>query len=366
MSYFCEPCNKHWNYPVKKCIFCQGDIAEHRENMFTVIGFTQINIPSSGNDKVPYYDCLIQDNHGCKMIKKLYEKPEIGDIINIGEAKSKNTIVAIVGTGSMGTGIAEYVLRNDYPTIIKTRSKESIDKTISRVSGKLSKNLTDEEVAKYIKRLTVTTAYEDLKDCDIIIEAATEDLKIKADIFKALSGVCKPGTIFASNTSSLSIDEIANVTDRPEKTIGMHFFNPVSKMDLIEVIYGERTSRETIDKVIELSKELNKKPVVMKNSPGFIVNRLLLPQLNSAVRMMEEGIATKEDIDASMKLGLNHPMGPFALADLIGIDVCVLILERLYKGLENEYYKPAKTLYDLLNSGKLGVKSGQGFYTYKR
>jgi 3-hydroxybutyryl-CoA dehydrogenase len=334
--------------------------------MFTVIGFTQINIPSAGNDKVPYYDCLLQDNHGCKMIKKLYEKPEIGDVIDIGEAKSKNTVVGIVGTGSMGAGIAEYVLRNDYPTIIKTRSKDSIDKTVSKISGKLAKNLTDEEVAKYIKRLTVTTDYEGLKDCDIVIEAATENIKIKADIFKALSTACKPGTIFASNTSSLSIDEIASVTDRPDKTIGMHFFNPVSKMDLIEVIYGERTSHETIDRVIELSRELNKKPVTMRNSPGFIVNRLLLPQLNSAVRMMEQGIATKEDIDASMKLGLNHPMGPFALADLIGIDVCVLILERLYNGLENDYYKPAETFYELLKNGKLGVKSGQGFYTYKR
>lgn len=366
MSFSCEACNKHWSYPVKKCIFCHGDIEEHKESKYKVIGFTQINVPSTGNDKVPYYDCLLEDCHGCKILIKSYEQHEIGDVIDIGEMMDKNIMIGIVGTGSMGTGIAEYVLRNNYRTIIKTRSSESANKTTTKMSGKLSKNLPDDEVKKYMKYLTVTTDYESLKDCDIVIEAATEDIRVKAEIFRVLSAVCKPSTIFASNTSSLSIDEIANATDRPEKTIGMHFFNPVSKMDLIEVVYGEKTSHETINRVIQLSKELNKKPVVMKNSPGFIVNRLLLPQLNSAVRMMEDGIATKEDIDSAMKLGLNHPMGPFALADLIGIDVCVLILERLYEGLGNEYYKPARTFYYLLYGGKLGVKSGEGFYKYTR
>ncbi len=351
---------------MKKCIFCDGDTVELKEKNYKVIGYTQINVPSAGNEKVPYYDYLLEDVHGCKILKKSFEKHEIGDSFALEDSQSKSVVFGIVGTGSMGAGIAEYMLSNQYPTILKTRSNGSGEKAVSKISGKLSKNNTDEQVKIFLNNLKVTNSYGDLKDCDVVIEASREDIGVKVDIFKELSKVCKPGTIFASNTSSLSIDEIAAATDRPDRTIGMHFFNPVSKMDLIEVICGEKTSAETIDRVVSLSKELNKKPVVMKNSPGFIVNRLLLPQLNSAVRMMEDGIATKEDIDQAMKLGLNHPMGPFALADLIGIDVCILILERLHTSLGNEYYKPARTLYDLQSSGKLGIKSGQGFYTYRR
>ncbi len=350
---------------MKKCIFCDGDIEEVNETKYHVVGSTQVNIPSVGNEKVPYMEYLLEDRNENKIIKKSFDQYEIGDLIDLGEAKKSGLVVGVVGTGTLGSGIAEYLIRNGCPTIVKSRSDSHCKEAISKVRKKLSKDNTAQQVDQLLSGMKAVTEFSDMAHCDLIIEAAVEDMDAKKEVFASLSKVCDPKTIFATNTSSLSIDEIATATNRPDKCIGMHFFNPVSKMDLIEVVIGKDTSRDTIDRIISFSKELHKKPISVHNYPGFIVNRLLLPQINEAVKIYETGVAAKEDIDAAMKMGLNHPMGPFALADLIGIDVCVLILNTLYNSLGEERYKPAPSMANLLKEGKLGFKTGEGFYKYR-
>jgi 3-hydroxybutyryl-CoA dehydrogenase len=364
VSYVCEGCDRHWSYPVRHCIFCGSAIREVNGSKYTVIGSTQINIPSTGNEKVPYFDYLLEDQRGDKVIVKSFDGHEIGDVMDVSEAPSGSLSVGVVGTGTLGSGIAEHILRRGHAVTVKTRSGAKAEKWKSGLVGKLARGNTEAQVKTMLGKLTVTMSYSDLRSCDIVIEAASEDIGIKREVFEALSGMCKPGTIFATNTSSLSIDEIAAYTDRPGRVIGMHFFNPVSKMDLVEVIAGKETSDETRDLILSFCATLGKRPVVLRNSPGFIVNRLLLPQINDAIRLFEEGIASKEDIDAAMKLGLNHPMGPFALADLIGLDVCCSILGTLHRSLGDERYRPAATLSRLVAEGRLGVKSGAGFYEH--
>ncbi len=364
-SYHCDTCGKRWSYPVKKCIFCKGDVRESDGADHRVIGFTQVNIPSKGNEKAPYFEYLLQDSSGDKSIFKSYENFGLGDILDLSNDRSNDVTVGVIGTGTLGSSIAEYLIRKRYPVILKTRSQDRIGSLVDRMAEKLSKDNTKEQIDGLLKNLTVVTGYGELARCDIIIEAVTEDIAVKKEIFTELSRVCDEKTIFASNTSSISIDEIATAMDRPEKFIGMHFFNPVSKMDLVEVIVGDRTSEKTTEAIVRFSKDISEKPVVVKDCPGFVVNRLLLPQVNDAIKLFENGIAGKEDIDAAMKMGLNHPMGPFALADLIGLDICMLILSIMYENLREERYRPADTLTDLVRLNKLGVKTGEGFYKYK-
>ena len=264
----------------------------------------------------------------------------------------------------MGTQIAEYLVQTGYPVILKTRSPESIEGITSKIRKKLSKRLQEQEVERCLENLIITTDYSDLNNVDIIIEASKEDLEIKKEVFSELSRVCKPTTIFATNSSSLSIDALAEVTDRPERFIGLHFFNPVHRMDLVEVVIGSKTSNATKEFAVNLANDLKKQPIVVKNSPGFIVNRLLLPQINEAIRLLGDGIASREDIDSAVKLGLNHPMGPFELADFIGLDTCLSILEVLHTGLGDDHFEPAPLLREMVEEGKLGYKSGEGFYTY--
>ncbi len=365
MSYVCDGCERHWSYPVRHCIFCGADVRETRGSRYTVVGLTQVNIPSTGNEKVPYFDYLLQDKLGNKVIVKSFDRHEIGDDFDTGERAKGSLSVGVVGTGTLGSGIAEHVLRQGHAVTVKTRSDARGGQWKAKLTGKLAKGNTADQVKLLLDKLTITTQYADLGSCDLVIEAASEDMGVKREVSKALSGTCRPGTIFATNTSSLSIDEIAAATDRPDRVIGMHFFNPVSKMDLVEVIVGEATSVETRDRILAVCASLGKRPVVLRNSPGFVVNRLLLPQINDAVRLFEAGIASKEDIDAAMKLGLNHPMGPFALADLIGLDVCCSILETLRRSLGDERYRPAPTLSRLVAEGRLGVKTGAGFYEHR-
>ncbi|HMK47930.1 MAG TPA: 3-hydroxyacyl-CoA dehydrogenase family protein [Methanocella sp.] len=365
ITYHCPCCEKYWSYPIKQCIFCKGEIETVSESKYKVIGSTQVFVPSTSNEKVPYFVYLLEDRNGNRMTWKAFEAKEIGDMIDFTADRTDDNTVGVIGTGTLGLGIAEYLLRNHCAVVLKTRSEHSITKSKDKISKKLSKDHTTEDTEKLLKGLTITTEYRDLAGCELIIEAVVEEIQTKKAVFKELSSVCSPETIFATNTSSLSIDAIAVTTDRPERFIGVHFFNPVSKMDLVEVIIGASTSEATKDRVIAFCQAINKKPISVSNAPGFIVNRLLLPQINDAVRLYEAGVARKEDIDAAMKMGLNHPMGPFALADLIGIDICVMILLTLYSSLNEERFKPARTLMELYDSRKLGFKTGEGFYKYR-
>jgi 3-hydroxybutyryl-CoA dehydrogenase len=332
------------------------------ETTYRIVGSTQVNIPSRHNRKVPYFSYLLEDKNGALIAKSCCEAFSIGDEINIKTNKPNDRCVGIIGTGQMGKEIADYLLRYGYSVILKTRDTQNKD-IARKLIGNLSRN-SPHEVEQYAKQVELTADYAYLENCAIIIEATPENLDIKRQVFEKLSAACNRETVFASNTSSISIDAIAGTTDRPEKCIGLHFFNPVSKMSLVEVVVGKYTSDDTKEKIIEFSKDLDKEAVVVKNSPGFIVNRLLLPQINEAVHLLEEGVATREDIDQAVKNGLNHPMGPFALADFIGIDLCISILETLNDALNDDKYKPADTLYSMLRDNQIGKKVGRGFYTY--
>jgi 3-hydroxybutyryl-CoA dehydrogenase len=364
MKYCCAFCKKCWNHPVDKCIFCGREITQIKETQYRVIGFTEVFIPSTGNEKVPYYVNILEDQKKYKIIQKTFEKHDIGDIIDFQENKKSDQTIGVIGTGLLGTQIASYLIQYGYPTIVKTRSEVRKSVTLSKIQKQISKRLSDEEVKKSLQNLLITTDYSDLTHCDIVIEAATEDIVIKEEIFRILSEICEPQTIFATNSSSLSIDELSAASNRPEKCIGMHFFNPVHRMDLVEVVIGKSTSNDTISVIKEIVTRLNKRPIVVKNSPGYVVNRLLLPQINDAIYLLEEGVASKEDIDNAIKLGLNHPMGPFELADFIGLDICLSILEVLHRELQDPHNKPAPILYKLVEQGKLGFKTGEGFYSY--
>ena len=273
--------------------------------------------------------------------------------------------VGVIGSGTMGTQISEYLLQLGYPVILKTRCSENVEGIITKLEKKLSKGLRDQEVRQCLERLTVTTLYSDLNDVDIVIEASVEDSDVKRKVFSDLSAVCKPATIFATNSSSLSIDRLADSTGRPDRFVGLHMFNPLRRMNLIEVITGTNTSAATRDFTVSFAQDLKKQPILVKNCPGFIVNRLLLPQINEAIRLLGDRIASLEDIDVAVKLGLNHPMGPFELADFIGLDTCLSILNTLQADLEDSCYKPAPLLQTMVDQGKLGYKSGEGFYRYR-
>jgi 3-hydroxybutyryl-CoA dehydrogenase len=277
--------------------------------------------------------------------------------------------VAVVGGGTMGNGIAQVFATSGFEVqLIDTRS-EFVDRALGTIAKNLDRVAKKQEwpadrSASIVKRILGGTSLDAARDCQLVVEAVTEEHRLKKDIFTTLDTLCPPATVLASNTSSISITEIAGFTKRADRVIGMHFMNPVPVMQLVEIIRGLATSDATYALAGDLSRRLGKTPVEVNDYPGFVSNRILMPMINEAVFALMEGVATKESIDTVMKLGMNHPMGPLALADLIGLDTCLAIMEVLHEGLGDSKYRPCPLLRKMVAAGWLGRKSGRGFYEY--
>lgn len=277
--------------------------------------------------------------------------------------------IYVIGTGTMGSGVIQAFAQANQPVVMKSRTQASLDKAVAKISKSLAKlvdkgKVTQDYMDATLANISTTTDYATFADADLVIEAASEDMNLKKEVFTELDKICKPETIFATNTSSLSITEIAACTNRPDRFIGMHFFNPAPVMKLVEVIKGQKTSDDVCNRIMELSSAIGKTPVMVKEAPGFVVNRILIPLVNEGIGIYADGIASVEDIDNAMKLGANHPMGPLALGDLIGLDVCLAIMEVLHNEFGDDKYRPHPLLRKMVRAGLLGRKTGEGFYKY--
>ncbi len=278
--------------------------------------------------------------------------------------------IAVIGAGTMGNGIAHVFAQNGYKVNLIDISQASLDKGMAVIEKNLDRmvskeTITDGEKLNTLKNITTHTALkEGVKNMDLVVEAATENVEIKLNIFRELDGICNPETVLATNTSSIPITQIGAVTKRADKVIGMHFMNPVPIMKLVEIIRGYNTSDEVTKNIMELSKKLGKTPTEVNDYPGFVANRILMPMINEAIETLYNGVAGVSEIDTVMKLGMAHPMGPLQLADFIGLDVCLSILNVMYDGFKNPKYAPCPLLVNMVMAKKLGIKSGEGFYDY--
>jgi len=278
--------------------------------------------------------------------------------------------VAVVGAGTMGNGIAHVFAQHGWDAVLIDVNEEAVKRGLAVIERNTERQaskgvITASQRRDLLARITPATSLEAAKDAEIVVEAVSENPTIKFEVFTALSRLLPPPTILSSNTSSISITELAKQTNNPSRVIGMHFMNPVPIMNLVEVIRGRETSNSTVARTEEIVRELGKTPVVVNDAPGFVSNRVLMPMINEAILCVQEGIATAEAVDQVMTLGMKHPLGPLALADLIGLDVCLAILEVLVEGFADPKYRPARLLKEMVASGRLGRKSGVGFYVYR-
>ena len=364
MARTCPTCNLFWHQPVTTCIRCGSQLVELKPGALRVLHVTKVEVPSQEHQEVPYYCLLLEDKAGLHYVRKSRQAYRPGDEIADGERRGEDSVITlgVVGTGTMAAGIVEVAVEAGWQVTWKSRSADSLTKAKSRLQDRLTRAMDVAEVEEAMQSVVLTTDFGQLADTGLIIESVIEDLSAKQDTFASLSRACSPEAILASNTSSLSIDAIATSASNPERVVGMHFFNPVSRMRLVEVVRGAHTSEVTVTRASQLAERLGKVPIVVRDTPGFIVNRVLMPYLNEAARVVQEGIASAEDVDTAVQLGLQHPIGPLALIDLIGGDIFVKIMDALASRTHESRFEAAEMARRLVAEGRLGRKTGGGFH----
>lgn len=364
MTYECAVCQKQWTTFIERCLFCGGKVSIREDGDKVVIGFSEVMIPSIGHDQAPYFVNLVRDSGTDRLeLVKSFTKPEIGSKFESEERRSRETI-AVVGTGPLGVGLATFFVKGGHPVILKSRSRAALSRAEAQIQGLLEKSYDGDDARKLLEQVTLTDDYDKVGDARIIVEAVAETAVAKEETLRLISLRAGDDAIIATNTSSLSIAGLSDAVERPDRFLGLHFFNPVDRMKLVEIVKGPKTSPTVVAQAIAWLESIGKLPVSTIDSPGFVVNRLLMPFINEAVGVLDQGVADRASIDQAICLGLNHPIGPLALADMIGLDICLAILEELYARFKDKKYEPDKLLIRMVEEGKLGKKTGEGFYNY--
>lgn len=363
----CPSCGRSYAYDLEVCTFCRVELETRGAASGKVVAVTMVTAPSVGHEDVPYWTALVESEGGVAEIVKFDTETCVGDEVPMsGGAPVDRKPAGVIGSGTMGCGLVELLLTRGHDVVWVGRDAGRLDKSRARVLDRLSRVMDEAQLAECDARLTATTHYSALNERDVVIEAVSEDLPVKLAVYLEVEQHLRDDTVLATNTSGIPLDDLAAVLRRPERFGGLHFFNPANRMRLVETSIAETTSPLVSQFLDEFAVSLGKTPVRVASKPAFVVNRCLMPLLNEAVRTLEERVAPAESIDEAVRLGLNHPMGPLALADLIGLDVVVGIMENLAQRTGDETYEPRPTLKALVAEGKLGRKTGEGFYSYAR
>lgn len=363
----CSGCGLRYAYSVDECTVCRAAVAEPEGGRDgEIVAITEVAAPSLGHEDVPYWCALVSLVDGGYAVVKRDTPAQVGDAVRLGAGKVATPHhVGVVGSGVMAAGLVELFLARNQTVAWVARSLERLERAKAKVDSRLVRIMDQEQLEAAQAMLTLSDDMASLAECDLVIEAVVEEVEPKLAVLRGIEQTVSSDCLIVTNTSSLPLDVLARGLGRPERFGGMHFFNPPMRMRLVEIIRAPETSDEIDKRMFELSLSLGKIPVRVSNSPGFVVNRVLMPLLNEAVRTLEDGVAPAEDIDEAIRLGLNHPMGPLALADLIGLDVVVNIMDDLHGRLGDKAYAPRPLLRQLVEDGKLGRKAGAGFYDYR-
>jgi 3-hydroxybutyryl-CoA dehydrogenase len=363
----CPSCDRSYAYDLPVCTWCGVDLEERDGGSGVVTAVTEVMAPSVGHEDVPYWVALIRGEDDALALRKYDVARCVGEAVSLArEADAELASFGVIGTGTMGRGLVELLLSRGHTVVWISRSDASLERGAARVADRLARVMDEEQLAEAISRLSTSVDYNALEDADVVVEAVIEELGPKAKILADAEAGMRPDAILATNTSGLPLDELAQALDRPERFGALHFFNPPTRMRLVETAVAPQTSPATSAMLDELALSLGKTPVRVAATPAFAVNRVLMPLLNEAVRELEEGVAPAASIDDAVRLGLNHPMGPLALADLIGLDVVLEIMGNLAERTGDETYEPRPMLRELVAAGKLGRKTGEGFYVYEK
>jgi 3-hydroxybutyryl-CoA dehydrogenase len=364
LTYSCGVCERTFAYDIPSCPWCGEALTRNVSGPSTVISVTRVETPSIGHEEVPYWCALAADTEGRRALHKLETEALVGQVLDTTADEGSGGRAGIIGTGVMGRGLAELLLTLGWSVVIVSRDATRAARIASAVLARLERVMDEVEIAAAGARLVTTDDLSVLQSCDVVVEAVAEDLSIKKAVLAQAEPHVRPDALLVTNTSGLELDAMAAVLEHPERFGALHFFNPVVRMRLVEISGSNQTSPDTIDALEHLAIRLGKTPIRVKARPAFVVNRILMPLIGEAIRSLEEGAADAEHIDEAVRLGLNHPMGPLALADLIGLDVVLEITENMRQQTGDEAYAPRPTLIRMVAENQLGKKTGRGFFDY--